>query len=93
MAQGNTKTMLAETEVGLLHLTPWVEVVGTYHGSHVDGYHIYVRVGKRAVAFPDDSMEAALVRKTLNEKMVGRKIGILKSGLPGKPLLVRLISQ
>lgn len=84
--------MSTEHEVKLLHLVPWSEVIGTYHGFYVDVGHIYVRVGKRVVAFPDGSREATLVRKTLNERMVGRKIGILRTeDLPDRPVLIRVV--
>lgn len=85
--------MSTEHEIELLHLVPWSEVTGTYHGSQVDGHHIYVRIGKRAVAFAVESREASLVRRRLSENMVGRKIGILKTNLPDKPLLFRVVSQ
>jgi len=70
--------LLAEHETKRLDLTPWGEVVGPYHGSHIDDKHIYVRIGKIVVAFPLSMPETSLLLKELSTLSKYQKIGILR---------------
>jgi hypothetical protein len=76
-----------------IHLPPWSELVGTFEGLSIDQDFIYVKVSESSLALQNESDEAAYVQKRLENSIVGRKIAILRTDMPGKPLLVRLVSE
>ena len=73
-----------------IHLSPWTELYGKLYGIFHDNHLIHVRIGYWMLSFPNGSGEAELLRHKL-PKLVGRKVGILKTDLPSNPLLVRVI--
>lgn len=73
-----------------VHLQIWSEVVGTYKGLFVTDYDLQVRISNEVLSFPKDSDEALYVQENLGG-VIGRKIGILKTDVPEKPLCIRLV--
>lgn len=76
-----------------IRLAAWSELVGTYEGFVIDGHYIHVKIDDNVISFGIESEEAKFLQQILKNTIIGTKIGILKTGLPSKPLLIRLISQ
>lgn len=74
-----------------IRLALWAELIGPYGGFVIDGHYIRVRIDDNVVSFVIGSEEAILLQQILNDNMIGRKIGILKTDLIDKPVLIRLI--
>lgn len=75
------------------HLTPWSEVVVIYNGLVIEEHFTRVKINGNMISFPNGSKEATLLQQFLKENMVGRNIGILRTDLPDKPHLIRLIDR
>jgi len=76
----------------LIHLAPWCEVIGTYGGLYEDDDYLYVKVRGEIVQFAKDSRAAEIARNTL-KGLMGRKVGILRTDEPAKPILIRIIKE
>ena len=79
------------TQVSRIQLALWSELIGTYKGFSIDGHSVHVRIDDNVVSFVIGSEEASLLQQILSDNMMGRKIGILKTDLIDRPLLIRLI--
>jgi len=82
--------VLKELEVWL---PPWSEMVGVYDGIIIEEDFTHVKINGKVISFKNGTKEATLLQQYLNEKMIGRKIRILRTDLPDKPILIRLIDQ
>ena len=75
---------------------PLVEYVGIFERLEVENSHLVVLLSCTSgnclkLIFAADSPEANLLKKRLNERLVGRKLGILRMDDPQWPILVRTI--
>ena len=75
-----------------IYISPWSEIVGIYFGLIIDECFTQVKIGNNAVSFPKDSDEEKYLRNRLNNSLIGSKIGILKTDMSDKPILVRRIT-
>mgnify|MGYP001558297466 CR=1 FL=1 len=82
--------MLKELEVWL---PPWSEMVGIYDGIGIEEDFTHVKINGKVISSKNGTKEATLLQQCLNEKMIGRKIGVLRTNLPDKPILIRMIDQ
>lgn len=73
-------------------LAPFSEIVGTYNGLVIKDHFTHVKINGYVISFPNGTKEATLLQQFFNENMVGRKIGVLRTDLLDKPLLIRLIA-
>lgn len=71
-------------------LTPWTEVVGTFQGFSVEWPFIYVKVGDKILQLPNESSLALYFQENC-DRLIGAEVGVLKTDLPEKPFLIRLI--
>jgi hypothetical protein len=71
----------------------WTEVVGVFCELFSDDSCIYVRISNRLLCFPRESIESDIVRGKLSQELIGRKIGLLRTGERMKPLRMRLIDK
>ena len=74
------------------------EYVGIFERLEVENSHLVVFLSCASgnclkLIFTADSPEANLLRNRLNERLVGRKLGILKTDDPQWPILVRTIKS
>jgi len=76
-----------------LHLAPWCEVIGTFGGCITNDNFLYIKINGSLFAFPRESDEALNVREKLDENLVGKKVGILRTDEPARPLLIRFIEN
>jgi len=73
-----------------IHLSPWTELCGKLLGISTNDYLVNVKIGDRVISFQHGSHEAKLVKQNL-VKLVGKKVGVLKTDLPEKPLVIRVL--
>jgi hypothetical protein len=73
-------------------LKEWEEVVGTYQGIEED-VGISVVFDGFKVGFNPESTEVEIIRKKLEKVTAGVSIAILKTDIPEKPLVVRIIKE
>lgn len=76
-----------------LHLAPWCEVIGTFGGCITKDNFLYIKINGSLFVFPRESDEALYVREKLDENLVGKKVGILRTDEPARPLLIRALKM
>jgi hypothetical protein len=74
-----------------VYLLPWCEFVGIYRGLFIKDDRIHLTISDNILSFLKDSVEAKVVQERLNDFLVGRKIAILRTDEPEKPLCIRLV--
>jgi hypothetical protein len=74
-----------------LHLALWCEVIGTFGGCITNGNFLYIKINGSLFTFPIESNEVLYVREKLDENLIGKKVGILHTDEPARPLLIRFI--
>ncbi len=74
-----------------VHLRLWEEIVGTCRSIDRNEYDISVTIDGLKIIFPRDSSEAKMLEKITDYGFLGQKVGILRTDLPRKPLLLRLV--
>lgn len=72
-----------------IHLKHWHEAVDRFLGLDRDDHWLMVRMGCGHLAFPIDSKEAEVLGKLLKDELIGQRIGILRTDLASKPIVVR----
>ena len=82
----------AFTNEKLLWLEPWMEIKGELRKISRDDSYLFVEIDGKTIAFRRDSTEASYIHDNLSNNSIGREIAILKTDLPEKPLVIRLIS-
>ncbi|MFQ6077114.1 MAG: hypothetical protein ACE5Z5_13455 [Candidatus Bathyarchaeia archaeon] len=74
-----------------VHLGAWMEVVGTLRGVSTDGHFTYLKIGGKLLSFPRHSTEAEIISDELgDDRLIGRKIGVLRTDDPSRPLRIRV---
>lgn len=76
-------------------ITPplWAEAIGVFNGLSSDDSRIYIKIGNKTLCLPIASIESEAALDNLHRGLIGRKIGLLRTDEPMKPLVVRLIDR
>jgi len=76
---------------GNKRLSPWEEACGRLLGIDEDYPYLVLDFGKFRVIF--GPTESDLLGGQLSEEMIGKRISILRTDLPDKPILVRQLDR
>jgi hypothetical protein len=74
-----------------VHLPFWSEVIGTLNSFNVDNDALKLVIDDKMLSYPNNSEEAIYLQKKLDASLIGRRIEVLRTDIPDKPLLIRLI--
>ena len=74
------------------HLMPWTEIIGKLHGISRDDNYLFLEIDHKVIPFRRDSMEALYIQEKI-EVFMGKSIALLRTDIPDKPFLVRLVSK
>jgi hypothetical protein len=80
-------------EINTIWLDLWDEFVGVLKGLGKDDSTFRVSFEGCRLIFNLDSEEAKIAQKILHHNLIGQKIGLLRTDIPGKPILVRIIAN
>ena len=72
-------------------IKPWKEITGKLNDFSSDEYGVSLKVGDQVIIFDRDSREAACITEFLDEDFRGKYIAILKTDIPEKPVIIRLV--
>ena len=82
-----------KTDVRDIKLQAWEEIIGgcVKFEAKKDQVVVILRVcGQNVrIAYPRDSKEGIILRR-FGRKLVGQKLGILRTDIPAKPIVVRI---
>jgi len=85
-----------KTDVKEIRLQVWEEVIGkcVKFETKKDQIVAILRICGRRVrmAYPHDSQEG-IILKRFGRKLVGQRIGILRTDIPAKPIIVRIMPK
>jgi len=73
-------------------LEPWEEAVGIFKGIESNEYEVRLRLGDYRIVFPVESSEASTL-KNLCRRLFSKRIGVLRTDDPQKPLVFRKLSR
>lgn len=73
------------------HLGAWTEIIGKLCGIFSDENFIYLRIDDKVLPFPKSSDEAEHIRERLDDSIIGSKVALLRTDIPGKPLCIRKV--
>jgi len=80
-----------------LKLNPWNEVCATYNDLTIDENNLILTLTTTPkhmkLTFPKDSPEANIITKTLQNIPKGTKIAVLRTDIPGRPILIRTLES
>ena len=76
-----------------LCLEAWTEIVGTLLEISTDEYCLLLQINEKLIRFRKGSKEASYIQTNLNNKFLGRELSLLKTDLPEKPLIVKLLPK
>jgi len=74
-------------------LPSFSEIVGMFNGLVIEGEFTHVKIDDDVLSFQNETQEAAFLKQFLTDNIVGKKIGILRTDNPDKPILIRMIDQ
>jgi hypothetical protein len=74
-----------------ISLEPWEEAVGIFKGIEYNEYELRLRLGDYATVFPAESAEASIL-KSMSKRLVSKRISVLRTDDPQKPLLFRKLN-
>ena len=74
-----------------LHLGAWTEIIGKLRGIFSDEHFVYLRIDDKVLPFPKSSDEAEQIRERLDDNVIGSKVALLRTDIPGKPLCIRKV--
>ena len=69
----------------------WEEVIGELRKISSDNNFVYLKISDKLLSFSRDSSEVNYIQEVLDDSFIGRKIGILRTNLQGKPIRFRLV--
>jgi len=75
-----------------VHLEPWVEITGVLRSIETKKAFLHLEIADTVLSFEIESKEASCAQERINRNLIGRKIGILRTDIAEKPLVVRLIT-
>ncbi len=82
--------MRGRAEVKEKHLRSWDEIVGVLQAMELTQFEAILLFEECYVSFPLNSPEGELI-KNLDDLLVGKKVGMLKTDLREKPLVIRML--
>lgn len=85
--------MFVPSREQVFHLHIWCEVIGKVYEIYTDEDNIYFKMEKRSVSFPKDYCQAIDLQKRQISTLKGRTIGILRTDIQGKRILIRQIAS
>ena len=74
------------SEKPVIHLVPWSEVVGVLSDVRINDNEVQVEIDGKLLIYPRDIHSDEVIKR-----YVGRRIGILKTDLPDRDLLIRVL--
>jgi hypothetical protein len=74
-----------------VYLSPWVEIIGVFHGLIVNKTAIRLNISDMIVTLPYDSVEAHYVQDILTDAVIDHTIAVLRTDLPDKPIFIRVV--
>ncbi len=78
----------------IIQLEEWDEIRVPFQSIEADRYLTRVLInGDLGLILITGTQEASILNNILKENLKGKKIGILKTDIPTKPLLARLVSE
>ena len=90
--------LVKEVELKVIVLCFWEEVIGIYLGTEITEIFInihlkYFNEKHVKITFPRESKEEKILSSSLNTNLIGKKIGILKTNIPSKPIIIRVFDN
>jgi len=70
----------------------WEELVGIFESIEIDDLTFRVNLHNHQLVLTSDSKEARVLGAELTSKFEGMRVGLLRTDLPEKPILVRVIA-
>lgn len=92
-AHGDGLQLKVEVESKTLQLPLWSELVCTFNGLSANQHFTYIKTSRGLLAFRNGSVETTYVQEKLSKELIGHKIAILRTDIPEKPLVVRLVDR
>jgi len=89
-----SETMM-KTDIKEMELQVWEEIVGECVKFEVKGDQVVVTFRccqNMRIAYQRDSGEGIILRE-FGKKLVGRKLAILRTDIPSKPIIVRVMPK
>jgi len=71
-----------------ISLEPWEEAVGIFKDIQYGDYEVSLLLGDYRIIFPAQSPEASILKK-LGKRLISKRIGVLRTDDPQKPLVFR----
>jgi len=75
------------------HIGVWEEIIGKFGGISENDYFTFLKIGNKLLSFKKDSIETKYFQEKIKNNVLGKKIAVLKTDLPDKPFLVRIIGK
>jgi hypothetical protein len=72
-----------------IRLNPWEEACGTLRSVVEDFPYLTLDFGKFRVVLGSD--EASAIKNLLTDELIGKRISVLRTDLPDKPALMRVV--
>jgi hypothetical protein len=72
-----------------IRLKPWEEACGRLQGVAEDFPYLTLDFGKFRVVLGSD--EASAIKNLLTDELIGKRISVLRTDLPDKPALMRVV--
>lgn len=86
----NHLTQIVPLKKNEIHLGTWNELVGKLSSFSSNDEYV-LEIGDYILAFSITSKEALYLQERINDDLIGKTIGILRTDILEKPLAVRLI--
>lgn len=74
-------------------LEQWMEIRGKLNKISKDNYCLYLEIDNKVLEFRKESTEALLIQNILTESSIGKEIGLLKTDLQDKPIIIHFICK
>ena len=72
-------------------LEQWMEIRGKLNKISKDDYDLYLDIDNKVLAFKKESTEALIIQNRLDDSWIGKNVAILRTDIPQKPLVFRII--
>lgn len=81
---------LAKPENSIIELSEYQELIGVYKGCNITASSIYIYIDDKTLIVP---FTDALVVILNNQSNIGKNIGVLRTDIPHKPFLIRILGE
>jgi len=81
------------TGIHRINAVPWVELVGVVRYVSADKSYAYVEIANKLLRVNQGTTESDVILDAIRRMKVGKKIGILFTDLPDKPVAIRAVSH